>query len=140
MGFKADFTGVEAKEFDPLPKGKYPVVVTAAPINEGQESGEAYIAWEFTVQGGDYDGRKAWLNTSLQPQALWSTKRVLLALGVPEEEVEGEIDDMEEFLEGVIGSEGVIVVAHRKYQGETQQDVKRVLPSDTELGSGGKPF
>lgn len=141
MGIKVDFTGVETREFEPLPIARYPVSVTAAPVQQGGESGADYVAWEFTVQGGEYDGRKGWLNTSLLPQSLWATKRVLLALGVPEEEVEGEIEDMEAFLEALIGREGIMVVGHRKWQGETRQDVRRILPSEGEGESAeAQPF
>lgn len=128
MGIKVDFTGVEAREFEPLPTGRYQVQASGAQVLQGGESGADYIAWEFTVQGGDFDGRKGWLNTSLLAQSLWNVKRVMLALGVPEEAISGEIEDIEALVESLMGKEAIMVVGHRKWEGEVRQDVRRILP------------
>lgn len=130
-----DLTGVETREFEPLPVGRYPIKVTGAPVLQGGESGGDYVAWELTVEGGDHDGRKGWLNTSLLPQSKWAFKRVLIALGYSEDELSGIIEDVEAFLEGAIGREGTMVVGHRKWEGETRQDVRRILPAGEVKGS-----
>ena len=136
---KIDFTGVESRTFEPLPVAKYDVKVSAAQFNpSSQRSEEAFISWEYTVDGGEYDGRKAFHNTSLQPQALWSTQRTLMALGMPKEEVD-ELDwstedpekiqsDLYELLE----RECCVTIGHRKFEGENRQQVRRVLPRTVE--------
>ncbi len=128
MGVKLDFTGIEAREFEPLPVGRYFARVTNCQyVEQSARSGEPTIAWEFTCEGGDYDGRKGFLNTSLQPQAKWAVKRVLLALGMPKEELEGELDFEPEDMNG---RECVIVIGHETYEGEKRQRVRRVLGPD----------
>jgi len=137
MGIKIDFTGVETREFEPLPVGRHLARVSNCTyVQESARSGEPSVAWEFTVEGGEFDGRKGFLNTSLQPQAKWATKRVLVALGVPEEDLQGEIEfepaDME-------GRECVIVIGHEVYEGEKRQRVRRVLGPDA-ISSAETPF
>jgi len=137
MGYKIDFTGVEAREFEPLPVGRYPARVSnCLYVEQSARSGEPAVAWEFTVDGGEYDGRKGFMNTSLQPQAKWSTKRILKALGFSDEELEGEFD----FEPGdLTDRECVIVIGHEMYEGEKRQRVRRVLSPDAP-GSGETPF
>lgn len=137
MGVKIDFTGVEAREFEPLPVGRYFARVSGCTyVEASQRSGEPAVAWEFTVEGDEYDGRKGFMNTSLQPQARWSTKRILKALGVPDDELEGEFDfEPEDY----VGRECVIVIGHETYEGEKRQRVRRVLASDA-IGSAESPF
>jgi len=130
MGIPVSFEGVEARAFEPLPVGRYPAKVTACEyVPESARSGEPALAWQFTVQGGDYDGRIGFLNTSLQPQSLWNTLRILLALGFTEEEVKSHEWDFEdpEVVDSVIGRDCIISIGHEKYEGETRQRVRRVL-------------
>ena len=137
MGIQIDFSGVEAREFEPLPVGRYPAKVSnCVYVEKSARSGEPSIAWEFTVEGDEYDGRKGFLNTSLQPQAKWSTKRILLALGVPDEDLQGEFDFNPE---DMIDRDCVIVVGHEMYEGEKRQRVRRVLSSDA-ISAGEVPF
>lgn len=129
---KVNLAGIEVGDFEALPKGFYPVRVSKYE-EKSSKKGKPYISWEFTVSA-DHDsaGRKIWYNTSLQPQALWNLKRLLLAFGIDEEDLEGEID-----LEGeeYIDSEFVVRVDHRQYQGKTQQDIVGVYPQDFDYES-----
>lgn len=137
MGILIDFAGIEAREFEPLPVGRYPAKVSNCQyVEKSARSGEPSVAWEFTLEGGEYDGRKGFLNTSLQPQARWSTKRTLLALGVPEEELEAKFDFNPD---DMIDRDCVIVVGHEMYEGEKRQRVRRVLSADA-LSTAETPF
>lgn len=128
-----NFSGVEAKTFEPLPRARYLSKISGLEyIAESKRSGEPALAWEFTVTGGEYNGRKGFLNTSLQPQSLWNTMRILMALGYSDEEVKSRDWDFEdpEVIEELIGRPCVIVIRHEKYEGEDKQRVSRVLSAD----------
>jgi len=133
---KIAFAGVESRTFEPLPIARYDAKVTGAQfVPQSQRSEEPMIAWEYTVDGGEYDGRKAFHNTSLQPQSLWSTQRTLMALGLSKEEVdalEWDTEDPEKIqsdLDGYVDEarECVIAIGHRRFEGEKRQQVRRVL-------------
>ena len=133
---RIDFTGVEELDFDPMPKGNYPAMCSAAEyIAESKNSGEPTIAWEFTVREGEYEGRKAFLNTSLQQQAKWASKRVMKALGADPAMLEGEFDFESGDYEG---NDCVIVIGHETFEGLVRQRVRRVLPSTAQTGAA--PF
>jgi len=144
MGIPVSFADVESREFEPLPVGRYPSICTVLEyVAESARSGEPALAWQFTVQGGEYDGRIGFLNTSLQvgdeeagkKDARWATLRVLKALGFSEEDIKAREWDFEdpEVLDEIIGREGVIVIGHEMYEGEKRQRVRRVLPASGEV-------
>ena len=127
------FQGVEAKTFEPLPKGRYLVKVSAVDYTaESKRSGEPALSWEFTLNGGEFNGRKGFLNTSLQTQSLWNTLRILTSIGYTEDEVKSREWDFEdpEVIEDLIGRDCVIVVRHEKFEGEDRQRISRVLSAD----------
>lgn len=142
------FEGVEARAFEPLPRGRYLSKVSALEyIPESKRSGEPTLAWEFTVQGGEFDKRKGFLNTSLQSQSLWNTMRILIALGYAEADCKSHEWDFEDqaVIEDIVGRDCVIVVRHEKFEGEDRQRVSRVLGADNLAGvanaaGGGAPF
>jgi hypothetical protein len=130
MGIRVDFTGVSTG-FEAIPAGKYHVKVTNGEMKESGPSsknpGAQYVAWELTVQSGDFTGRKLFLNTSLLPKALFGLKGLLAAVGHIDKEDQGEIDFE---IEDVVGSDCVARVGVRKYEGEDRNDVKGVEPWD----------
>ncbi len=130
MGIPISFDGVETRQFEPLPVGRYPAKVASLEyVPESARSGEPALAWQFAVQGGEYDGRIGFLSTSLQKQSLWSTLRILLALGFTEEEVKSREWDFEnpEVVDSILLRDCIISIGHEKYEGETRQRVRRVL-------------
>lgn len=145
MGIPVSFSEVEARAFEPLPVGRYPVKVSALEyVEESQRSGEPALAWQFTVQGGEYEGRIGFLNTSLQPQARWSTMRILIALGFTEEEIKSREWDFEdpEVVDAVIGKDCIMSIGHQMYEGEKRQRVRRILSAEgvEPGGESGPPF
>jgi hypothetical protein len=148
MGIPVSFEGIEQKSFDPLPVGRYPAKVSGVTYNESsQRSDEPYIAWEFTVSEGEYANRKAFLNSSLQAaneaegkkDARWATMRILSALGFTDEEIKSKEWDFEdpEIVDSLMDRDCVVSIGHQKYEGETRQRVRRVLPAGGESEKAG---
>jgi len=122
MPIRVDFTDVGG-EFTPLEKGTYNAVVYDAEVKDSQ-AGKPYINWDFKITGPSNEGRHQWYMTSLQPQALWKLKQVLIRLGAKEEDLSGVAElDLEEY----IGRKCRIVVDHEQYQGEIRSIVVDVL-------------
>jgi hypothetical protein len=139
MGIRVDFSGTEVGNFDAIPAGSYVAKVTGGELREAGENakypGSQYINWEFTIQEGEYTGRKQWTNTSLREGALFGLKELLAATG--KFDVDGDLDfDIED----VIGSDVRISVRVKDYKGEAQNEVRRVKALDAaESGSSLMP-
>ena len=130
QGFLVDFGGVRTGEFEPLPEGVYSAVVFNGEVKTSQK-GTKYVAWEFKVTQDGFENRKAWLNNSLQPQALWTVMRTLVALGEPLENIQDK--KFRIVLKKYFGRPCRIVVSQEEYEGEQRQKVLRVLaPGDDE--------
>lgn len=70
-------------EIDALPQGEYLVQVAKADITDSKRTpGNKNIALEFTVQEGEYHGRKVFDVLSLAPAALWRVRDFVNACGV----------------------------------------------------------
>lgn len=110
MGIRINFSDTQGSQLglDPLPTGKYHVKITDGEIKESgpnaKNPGSQYINFEFTVQDGQYEGRKVWSNASLLPHALFTIKGILEATG---HDVSGELDFD---LNDLIGSDLVVKV------------------------------
>ena len=138
---KIGFNEVEVRTFEPIPRGRYLAKLSAAEfVPESKRSGEPGIAWEFTVNGGEYNNRKGFINSSLQTQSLWSAQRNLIALGMSKEEVDalkwdtGEPETVQSTLNDLIGNDCVIMIRHEKYEGEVTQRIARVMAADQLAG------
>jgi hypothetical protein len=70
---------------DALPTGKYHVAITDVDVRfsgpGAKHPGSEYWAIEFTVQDGEYKGRKLWTNASMLEHALYTIKGILEAIG-----------------------------------------------------------
>jgi len=94
VGFKVNFSGVEVRDFsEPVPVGWYHMKVTDGEVRESgpnaKNPGAEYINWEMTIQEGEYENRKGWVNASLLPHALFTLKGLLGACGI---DVSGDLD------------------------------------------------
>lgn len=125
-GIRVDFTGVETGNYKPIPAGTYHAKITGGELREAGENakhpGSSYINWEFTIQDGEHEGRKQWMNTSLLPEALFGLKGLLEATG--KFDVNGPLDFD---IESCIGCDVKIKVRVKTYKGEQQNEVKRVI-------------
>ena len=124
MGLRVDFTNVESG-FEPIPEGEYEATVYSCEVKTGQTSGQPYLNWQFKLQGGEFDGRRVFYTTSLQPQSLWNLKKLLIALGYNSEDLKGSLD-LEPIMAEVPGIECVVVIGHEEYNGETRDRVLEV--------------
>jgi hypothetical protein len=139
---RINLSDVEVRDFEPLPAGRYIVKLTDYDQTEtkGREGaklpgGTPMINWEFTVKSdaksGDekYAGRKLWMNTILHERTMAMVKGFLVATGIYTEADlnSGDFEfEPDEILEQA--DEMVAVVRQREYEGETRNDVRRMLP------------
>lgn len=126
MGISVDFTNVGDGGFEPLPEGMYEATVFEVEQRIGKDSGKPYLNWQFKIQGGDYDGRRAFYMTSLAPNALWKLKQVLINLGFDKEDLVGNFDLD---ITSLPGLDCTIVIEHEAYNGEMRDRVINVLPA-----------
>lgn len=78
-------------------------------------------------QGEGVAGRKAFVECSLQPQALFKVKRTLINMGVDPDELETAID-LEAQFDALAGAEARIKVAHHMYNDAAHNDFDVVAP------------
>ena len=146
---RVDLSGTQGT-FDVLPAAKYEAKLSDGEVREAgpnaKHPGSEYINWEFTVSEGDYDGRKLWTNTPFshgscdcgdwKVGSLFSLKNILKSSGIwSDEELDSPEFDFE--INDVIGSDFTLVVAIRQYQGDDQNDIKRVKPGGQAGGNSG---
>lgn len=112
-------------------EGEYTVEVVNVEEKEGQNA--PYLAWEFKVVGGKFDGAKLYNNTSLAPQALWNLRGTLEALGV---DVPDDDEDME--LEEFVGKTCGVEVSHEMYDGKKMARITDIHPAAEEDDGDGE--
>lgn len=74
-----DFSDVPASF---LPAGDYEAVINEGILKTSQNSGGQYINWEFELTEGEAAGRKAYMMTSLLPQALFGLRDMFATVGL----------------------------------------------------------
>jgi len=115
----------EVRSFKPLAEGVHEVEVVKVETKQGPAAD--YLKVEFETS----KGKKLWHNLSLAPNALFSLKAFLLAIGF--EIPEGKFDfDPQDF----VGEELEVEVAHELYEGEKKAKIIEFIdPDDSEGGS-----
>lgn len=141
---KVDLSATDAG-FEAIPAGRYLARITDGEIRTSQSEGakhpgSEYISWEFTISEGEYAGRKQWLNTPLShgtcdcdkwtPNALIGLKGLLTASGKFKDAQLAKSLNFE--IEDLLGSEVILIVRVRQYQGEDRNEVKRVRTATPE--------
>jgi hypothetical protein len=95
-----DFSGIE--EFEPLPKGVYPVVIESVELRESTQTPDSYyLNWTLIVTDGEYEGRKIWYTNGLTEKSMYYLHEQFLDLAVIGEEdteLDLEIDEDTNFL------------------------------------------
>jgi hypothetical protein len=96
------------------------------------KAGTPMINWEFNIvcnaKTGDetYANRKVWMNIPIHERTLFNLKAMLRASGkYTDEELVGTIEFEPE---DILGAQVIGVITQREYNGDTVNDVKRVLP------------
>lgn len=121
-----DLSGVEASR-KAIPEGTYEVVVNEATQKDSRD-GNPMIAFEFEVADGAHKGAKLYENCSLQPQALFKLKSVLLALGM---DIPNKAFDLN--LRDLVGLTCEVEVGHEVYEGKKRARILQYNdPEDTQ--------
>lgn len=118
-----DLSGVEASR-KTIPEGTYEVVVNEA-IQKDSRDGNPMIAFEFEVTEGAHKGAKLYENCSLQPQALFKLKSVLLALGM---DIPNKAFDLN--LRDLVGLTCEVEVGHEVYEGKKRARILQYNDSE----------
>ena len=132
-----DLSGVEVSR-KAIPEGTYEVVVNEAKTANSRE-GNPMIAFEFEVAEGAHKGAKLYENCSLQPQALFKLKSVLLALGM---DIPNKAFDLN--LRDLVGLTCEVEVGHEVYEGKKRarilqyNDPEEVQDEDSDEEEGKK--
>jgi len=116
-----DMTGVEVGG-RLCPEGIHRVRVEEVTPEVSARSEKPYLAWRFRTVDGSY---RLYHNTSLQPQALFNLKQVLVALGI---EVPSSV--MKLNLDKLVGRECYVEVEHELYEGRNRARITDFLAKD----------
>ena len=121
-----DLSGVETSR-KTIPEGTYTLVVDSA-TQKSSQGGNPMIAFEFSVAEGKYQGSKLYENCSLQPQALFKLKSVLIALGL---DIPNKAFDLD--LKDLIGMTCEADVGHEVYEGKKKARILEYIdPNDSD--------
>lgn len=103
-----------------IPLGNYAARIDKVEPRKGEKTGNPYWNFEFTItEPEQLVGRKLWDVFMLDVQSLWKIRGLAKAIGI---DLSGERTlDSDEFLQQEVG----IVVTHRQYEGQTQNNIKK---------------
>lgn len=112
-----------------VPDGTYPANMTKVTFGMSKtQNPKVTLEFVFTGEAGEeIAGRKAWVECSLQTQALFKIKRTLVDLGMDPDELEGPVD-LDAALNAMLGCEATIKVGHHDYQGNAHNDFYVISP------------
>lgn len=142
-GMKINFAEVEGG-FEPVPEGRYDVIVDRVEVRESKSSDNDYLNWEMSIQDDDYEGQKLWMITSLSPRALFRLKDIFVELDIcgEDDEIDLDWDDDVDITpqEGPVvtnpeleGIAAVAVVENEMYEGKERNRVEELLSAGAEV-------
>jgi hypothetical protein len=150
-GLRVNFTdkeaSSEARDFTPVPAGKYKAVITedSAWAECGPESknpGKPYWNLNLLIEEGPYSGRHIFTNVMLFDGALYSLSQLMKALGYDIESGEFEVPQLEELLTQSVGVQVKIQAkttdkkSGKEY--DERNEVRGFLPADHESIDNGQ--
>lgn len=112
-----------------IPDGMYPATMTKRTFAMSKAN-QPKVVLEFTFgaeAGEAAAGRKGFVECSLQVQALFKVKKVLVDMGVDPDDLEGPVD-LEATLDGLMGAQAIIKVGHHEYNSAIHNDFYVVSP------------
>lgn len=124
----AALSATAKKGFEPLPVGEYDVEVTNAEYKTASTGSPMYKI-EFTIEAGPHKGRKLWRNLTLKvekPNAVGAFFGQMRALGLNDEFFASSPEEATICAE-LIGNRARVTVKHREYNGQTQNDVDKIV-------------
>lgn len=129
--------------FEPLPKGKYSVVVRSVELRPSQSSDNPYLNFQLEVTEGEYAGRVLFLMSSTSPKSLWRLLEHLKALGVelPDNRLLLETEEDTNFLINpqMVGLPAIANVIQEVYEGRLQNKVDQLFPMTPEVQVSTQP-
>jgi hypothetical protein len=130
MPIQLDFSNVPTNE--PVPAGRYPVVVEQVECRDSKSSDSKYLNWELRILDGEFANRRLFMMTSLSAKALWRLRSVLINLDAYEEQLDIEVDEGSDIVISpeLVGLTGTAVVKIETYQGEERAKVDELLDDD----------
>lgn len=135
---KVDFSNVSEGGGFRVPAGEYIVKVKNVEQKVGQDSGKPYLNWELEIISGDKSakGKTLYYKTSLQPQALFNLRNVLIALGVdvPKKAMNIDLAKLKGKIMGVIVDDDEF----RNDDGRKQKKSEIIELFPVKKGKGGK--
>jgi hypothetical protein len=134
---RVNLSGADVGGFDPIPAGTYIAKVTSGEMTEAgpnaKNAGAPMIKWELTVQGGQYQGRKLFMNNLLIQEGTYGGLSRLKELLLATERYEPAQLDAEEFdfeIDDVIGADVKVSVKIRpgNQDYDPSNDIRKVRP------------
>jgi hypothetical protein len=135
MALKVNFSDTNITAFEAKPNGWYKLAITDCEMRKSKADKD-YINYELTVQEGPHHGAKFWVNASLQPHALFTLKKLMLASG-KWTEPQLASGDLEFDAEDLLGCKLQGKNVQREYNGDQQDDLKQFKAYDSETKPGG---
>lgn len=119
----------EAKSFAPVAGEFEGTFMGLTFVPESKSSGKPAAKFAFTLTDAEVEGRKVATTKSLAPEGMWSTKEYLIAIGADPEELEGPVEDIEEYAAQFIGNTvrlGLSKGTYRDPQSGTVRETQQV--------------
>jgi len=128
VNFSQEEAGSEARDFSPVPSGKYLCAITEIDLRfstSEKHNGKPYWAVTLNVQEGPYADRKFWANVMLFEGALYSLAQLCKATGHLDALESGQIPPADDFLgEKVLA---VIAKVKDKYAMERSENPEEII-------------
>ncbi len=124
---RVDFS--QAKGFEVIPVGVYPVTVEETEVKQSNSSEYPYINWTLEIASGEFAGRKLWMMTSLSPKATFRLRDALKAMGETDPSIEE--DEFEMDPDDYLGKSALAVVTQEEYNKTMRNRVDELKPAGT---------
>jgi hypothetical protein len=126
MKVTLDFS--EVNNNDALPEGRYRATIDQIELRGVKPETPGYLNWQFSIEEGQFVGRKVWMMTSLKTAALWKLAQSFKALGLQIQNVDLEIDEGTNLLvePNLMGQSVFVDVTQETYQGRQQNRVDTI--------------
>ncbi len=129
MAISVNFSDIELKDFDPVPRGQYLVELVEVEEKVAQtELATHYMKCKFEIKDPEeYVGRFVWDNLMLEGKGMFRLKSALLAAGFTNDELEAGLEFEPQDL---VSSEFVLALSIRRSEEYGDQNtVQKYLPA-----------
>lgn len=132
----------DVEDNDLPPEGLYLARAEKVELRDSQTSpGNQYLNFTYAIQNeGEYYGRKVWAMGPLSQKALWRTKKIYLAHGIPAEQwadldadAKTGVVTSPDFTQNVVG----LRITHEEYEGSKRAKVADIMSKDLYIARGG---